>query len=362
MADEPASGSQTNGTPAADEDSRDSIVAGLSGMSGAKPAEPTPKQDAKPDAKAEAKPPADDDSDLDELDDAKPDAKAADPDADLDDEDDALGAKDPEMAKRLSVLQRKEQRQRETFERREAEIKARESEVAAKAQAATEATRRLDTLAKRAAAGDISVLAELGFPVGKTDDEAKAHARAMYEWTKDPRNAARIAKDLEYGDKLTATEKRLEELTKKLEERDHAAKVEAYRNDYIAKVLTVAPTVEKAVHVANVVKHNPKRAEREMLVVADWLAQQHGQDPTHKQVVIAYEKQLRQDQRDRGLPLLTAPTAANANAGKKPTVQGAKPAPAAAANDEKPTVEGDPRHRDPEKDEILRELAALRGN
>lgn len=344
-----------NGTDAApaELDDRDAFIAEMKSGAAEKPAEPA----AKP---AEAKKPdADPDADLDELDE-KPDA-AADPDADLDDEE-TLAAKDPDTARRFKVLERKEQHIRETAEKREAEVKAREAALAAKEQEAAQHKTRLEVLARRAAAGDVTVLAELGFPMAKTDDEAKQHARSVYEWAKDPRVAARTAKELETGDKLSATEKRLAELEAKLQAKDQEAQISAARDAFLGKVETTAGSVEKAILTQKMLANNPTRAKREMWDVAERLYQTNGAAPTHKQVVIAYEKQRRQELRDLGIDL--PKPAANVNAAKPAAKAPAKVANgnAAAKPDAAPAPDPDgderPRSRDPERDAFIREMAA----
>jgi hypothetical protein len=369
----------TEAAPAAPVDERAAFLASVAAArTGATaPVEEADATETTAEAEPEVAAAADPDADLE--DDTDDPATPEDPDADLDDEDeDAALAKaakaDPDLAKRLGVLQRQEQRQRAAFERERQTFARERAEWQEQTKAIAASAKRFESIAARFEHDPMGVLEEM-----KVSPSAfEAIARTVFANTEtgkaDPKNAAIAAsmraKLAERGE-LAELKAKQEKLEQEIANRDAAAKQEAVLNRYFEGVTKVVG--EKTPLTAKLIASNPARARHELEIVAFDLAQQNGKLPTEKAVVIAYEKKRRAELRDLGIdpkaalaakaPAAAAPAARTAKTAVRAAPPAPKPAPAAAAaarTPPPPAPAAPSRSRDPGRDEFLAEMARIR--
>lgn len=269
----------------------------------AKPADK--KVESKPADKATEKKPDKPAAAADDLDD---DLEAAAPElgddldeADLDDEDAELEAAaklDPDTAKRHALLKKQEARAKETLQRDRAafvaEIEQWKPRIAK--------VERLEKLTKDVRFKPAEVLIELGLQ--ESDFEAAAqdlYARST-EGAKDPKrrdHVARLQRERERDAKLEAYEKKIDELSTKVESREQAAQDVAQLDSYFG-------TIEKhagahAPLLAKQLEANPKRARADLTRIAWELAQVTGSMPKKKVVMATYEKNRRAELEELGI-------------------------------------------------------------
>lgn len=292
---------------------------------------------------------ADDDADLeaDTDPDADIEAKADedDPDADLkDDEDEEEPAKDAETAKRLEQVRRTDRRLREqreqAFSKREAELDAREQQIASEMRPHFEKLEKFEKAAQRVGVDPAGVLLSLGL----TEDRFEHAAQVLYTLAKskdDPKAKAAVAqlmKDRERDEEIEKLKKR--DLEREESEKQRARQAEADRqlDAYFGKVTKAVS--DKTPLVAAFMKSNPTAARERLEVVAFNLAQGTGKLPSERAVVIELEKDRRRILRDLGIDPKTVTakkaTAAIEASQDKPVTKAKKPTvkPAAPANDD----------------------------
>lgn len=316
------------------------------------------------------------DADLDEDDTAAP----TDPDADLD-EDDAggddaakLAATDPDLAKRLAVIQRQEQRQRAAFDKERQAFEAEKAQWAQQAKDVAASAKRFDNIAARFEVDPLGVLEELKVPPAAWEAISRSIFAQTEPGKQDPKNAA-------YAAQLRAKQAERNELAElkaeqaRLKSEIETARVTAQRdvvlNDYFGRVNKAVG--EKHPLTAKMLATNPTKARADMEIVAMQLAQETGSLPSERAVVIAYEKQRRQVLRDLGIDPKAAikPPEPAKPAAKAAKPAAAKPAekpeaPAVVETQAPPPVAADnprdsfSRARDPYRDEILAEMAKRR--
>lgn len=229
-----------------------------------------------------------------------PDGSGSTPTPSADDKPDGEGSSkptenvDPETAKRLAAVQKAEARAREKLaeERRafEAErAKATEERKAMDAERAEyEAFKKLK---ERAKLDPAAALEALGV------DDMDYAARQAYARTKakadDPANreaAARQLREREANEKLSATEKRIAELEKKIEERDQRAQVQKQAEEYMSGVLKVADANPLVKHT---LAKDPEYANQRLRRIAYDLAQEMDDVPDAEDVIARYEQEER---------------------------------------------------------------------
>jgi hypothetical protein len=359
----------TNGVSRSSESLADARSAFLAMTGGEEPAE----------SKSEAKPPArdvaDDDSDLDEGDDAdEVEASASeDDDSDLDaDEDEEKDEEekpddekaDPDTSKRLAAVQRTEKRMREQLRKdraaMEAELEAKAKDYESRVRAEIdkwapriEAAERFEKAAARVNSDPEGVLRALGLKPERYEHAAQV----LYTLAKgkdDPKAAAAAAqlmREREREDKLEGMEKRLaerEEQDKKAreasEERERAAAADRELDTYFGKVAKA--TTEKTPLASAYIKANPTEARERMQVLAFRIAKEAGSNtlPKERDIVIALEKDRRRVLRELGIdPKSRGAAQASAQATDSKAKAGAKkPAkPAAKSDSAKPFTKED---------------------
>jgi hypothetical protein len=291
-----------------------------------------------------------DESKVEEADDAAPvetadsdeDTDAAEPDAE-DDEDEAPA--DAETAKRLDVVRRAEKRMRAQMEAKEAELSAREQKYADKLARLD----KIERLAARAKYDPAAVLREFGL----TDEDMEGAGQAIYSESPaakaDPRRkeaAAKLLRERENADKLTAIEKRAAELEQKIERQQTEAKMRAEMQRYSDQISQTATT--KHPLVAKLLDTDQDDTVAGLGASYERLkAKANGKQPQPSAVVAEYEKTIRAKFKRIGID-------PEALLGSKPAANGEKPVKAANG---KAVVE--PKAGKPSRDELIAELSSL---
>lgn len=249
---------------------------------------------------------------------------------------------DPETAKRLDVVRRAEKRMRAQVEAKEAELAQREQRLSERLTRAEE----IDRLAARAKYDPGAVMRALGL----SDDDFAVVAQALYAESKegaaDPKRkemAARLLREREQHDKLSAIEKRAIELEQKLERQKQEAAAQAEAARYFEQMHSAATS--KHPLVAHMLKADPDDTAQALVASYERLAT-GGKVPAAAAVVADFDKQIRAKFKRLGLD-------PDALTGAKPKTTTAAPTKKAA-----PVVET-VKSGTPSKDEILAELAAL---
>jgi hypothetical protein len=264
----------------------------------------------------------DEDTDLDEVDaDADGDADAdeepnededldADEDADKDDDKDV----DAETAKRLSQVRRTDKRLRERreqdFAKREAELEARETDIAEQLKPHIEKLEKFEKAASRVAIDPAGVLIALGLP----EDRYEHAAQVLYTLAKgkdDPKAraaAAQLIKDRERDEKLEQLTKKDQEREEREREREKTAVADRQLDAYFGKVTKAMS--DKTPLAKAYVKANPAESRDRMQVLAFRIAKETGSLPKERDVVIALEKDRRRVLRELGIDPKSARAAA----------------------------------------------------
>jgi len=271
--------------------------------------EPAPANDAKPSAPAKAAEPVD--VELKDIDDAtedgepKPAAKAKADEPKL----------DAETEKRLAAVQKAEARSREKLA---AERKAYEAEKAAldKQRAEVEAQRaeiaEFARLRERAKVDPVAAMRALGI----TDPaDLEYAAKQAYAATKaDPSNreaAARMMRERESLDKLTATERRIAELEQKLQERDVREQATRHVEAYVSQLSKAATADGAPALVKHAMSKSPEKTLQRLRQAAFELSQELDDVPDHADVMARYERNRRAELEELGITpdsiLKTAP-------------------------------------------------------
>jgi hypothetical protein len=291
-----------------------------------------PDEDAEPAIEAAAEEPAADEPD-------------ADTDADDESDEDETPA-DPETAKRLDVVRRAEKRARAQADAREAELTAREQRMADRLARLDE----IERLAARAKYDPAAVLRAMGL----TDDDFETVGQAIYAESKvaqsDPKRkeiAAKLLREREQADKLTAIERRAQELEQKLERQREESEVRAEAARYFEQLNTTAST--KHPLVAHLLKADPDDTQHGLVAAYErMMTKTKGAPPAAAAVVAEYDRAARAKFKRLGVDpdaLIGKPAAAAAAA-----TPGAKPKPAAA---KKPADD-----RVPTREELIAELSS----
>lgn len=224
---------------------------------------------------------------------------------------------DAETEKRLAKVQDAEKRSREklaaerkAFDDERAKLEKERAEVSA----LRERIEKFESLAAKAKLDPASVLEALGV------DDFDYAARQAYAKTKakadDPANreaAARAMREREANEKLTATEKRLLDLEKKIEEREQRAHVQKQAEEYMSGVLKAADTNPLAKHVLT---KDPEHANQRLRRIAYDLAQEMDDVPDAEDVIARFEQEERRALARYGVDpntILSAPTTTKKN-------------------------------------------------
>lgn len=300
----------------------------------------------------EVKPSKDDDADLDEDDDVESEEETVDadeddddPDKDLEDEDDAKVKVDPEVAKRLEQVRRTDKRLRE---QREAQFKARETQIEAtikKWEPKLEAAEEFEKLKSRKH-DPIAILKAIGYSEDDFADVAREAWAHSPDGAKDPKVKEAIhktRKEREMADELAKIKNALAEREKTEKERELQTQREREVEAFIGKVSKAAS--EKTPLAAKFLADEPETARIELEVIAGRLAQQLGQMPDPKKVMIEFEKSQRKMLRRYGIDPATVKPTAVKKAVEKVTAKAVTKKPAAPrvddTDDDKPLTKAD---------------------
>lgn len=314
--------------PSRDPGTRSAVLAGLDKLADAPSDAATDTEAPKP----ESKPEEPKQEPKDGAEDAKPDegqaeekheaeepkeGKAEEPSKDAE-------AKDPETAKRLSVIQKAEKRSREqlTKEREDAkaEILKMRRQLEEEWQPRLKQAENFEQLKKRARIDPAGVLASLGL----TDDDMEPAARQVYSRSKaaaaDPKNrdaADRAMREREQGDSLAAMQKRIDELENGIRSRDQKAIAQREAERYIDSVSKAIG--DNAPLVRAVMAKNPDKARYEFGRIALSLAERDGGEvPDPEDVIAEYERSRRTELEELGIDPATVIKAKKPEEPKKP--------------------------------------------
>jgi hypothetical protein len=199
---------------------------------------------------------------------------------------------DPETEKRLAKVQDAEKRSREKLAAERKEFEA-ERAKAAEERKALDAQRaefeQFQKLRERAKVDPVAAMKALGI------DDLEYAAKQAYAATKaDPNNkeaAARALREREAADKISATEKRIMDLEKKLEEREQRAMVQRQAEEYMSGVMKAADANPLAKHV---MAKDPDHANQRLRRIAYDLAQELDDVPDAEDVIARFEQEERQ--------------------------------------------------------------------
>lgn len=205
---------------------------------------------------------------------------------------------DPDTAKRIAAAQKQEEHARKQLARDRAELDKQRAEIAEQAAALA----KYEAAKRRAKYDPAAVLAELGL----TDDDMEPAARALYARTKaaaaDPKVRAAAdaaAREREYADKLSATERRLAELEASLQDQTKQARqeqaVNAWLDSATKTVSDDAPLLKQAL------AKSPQKTRQSLFEVADLLAREIGEPPDVADVHAAWEARRRAELEEYGL-------------------------------------------------------------
>lgn len=228
---------------------------------------------------------------------------------------------DPETAKRLAAVQKAEARSREKLNSERAEFEAQRKkldEERAELSALRERVEKFEKLSAKAKIDPAAALEALGV------EDFDYAARQAYARTKaqadDPKNreaAARAMREREAGDKLTATEKRIADLERKLEERDQRAQVQRQADEYMAGVTKAAGAAgDDTPLLRHFMAKNPEATVQRLRRVAFDLAQEMDDIPEHADVIARYEKLRRAELDELGVDPATILSPATAKTKK----------------------------------------------
>jgi hypothetical protein len=307
----------SNGTAVSASDLRDQILASI----------PSEDAEAKPEPEEEAE---DDQEDADE---ASPDETAdSDEETDVEDEDADEAKPDPKAAKGLDAVRLAEKRSREVIAReRQALTAEREQHKAELAQLA-----EFRGHAKRIKYDPGAVLRTLG----ASEDDFEIIAQALYAESKagaaDPKRkeaATRLLREREKEDKLTATEKRLEDLEKRLEAQRQEEVASREAANYFEQMNTTATA--KYPLVAHMLKADQEDAGQALVAAYERLMKKTGATPKPASVVAEYDRAERARLKRIGVdPDAIAKAKVTAKPGAKPAPGKTEPAKGAKTRDE----------------------------
>ncbi len=224
---------------------------------------------------------------------------------------------DPNDAKGIEAIEKRDQRARAQLATDKAAWKAeRDLELAEiqrlKSELSGKAT-SLDELRKLAKTKPLEALKHLGI---ETEDDYERYARDTYAVSKsgkaDPKNKAyaeQVAEKQGLAAELAELRKMVEDTRTHVSTREHQAKLEQFQSQYLdaaVKSIPSDPSFIGLAHTANPGKARSallelgKRMEREALEAdgGEWDA---SHTPTHAQVIAKYEEETRAELKDRGL-------------------------------------------------------------
>jgi hypothetical protein len=260
--------------------SRDAILAQLEALS----------DEVKP--AADAVPVEDDTSEEDTDVEAASDEVDGEADTDLadEDEDKEPESKDAETQKRLDTVRRAEKRSRDVLAKDRADFDAERAKWAEKVAKVDE----YEQAAKRAKYDPATVLRKLGV----ADDDFELIAQTLYAESKagaaDPKRkeqAARLLREREKEDKLSATEKRMADLEAKLEAQKQEQVAVAEASRFIEQVNTTAKVKFPLAH--HLLTADPEDSSDGMVAAYDRLAKTADKAPTAAQVVAEFDRSAR---------------------------------------------------------------------
>lgn len=283
----------------------------------------------------------DDDSDLDEDAEASPnesddeDEAEDDDDSDLDDEDEKSDKKvEPETAKRLEQVRRTDKRLREQreaqFKARESELKQIEANLEQKWSKRIEAAEEFERLKSRRH-DPVGILKALGYDESDFADIAREAFSHSPLGSQDPKNKEAVAqsrKERELRDEMASIKKQLAERDSTEKKREEES---TKRRDWEAYQSTLLKAVTDKTPLAKAFLDGDADAARsELSYVAGRLYQELDRQPSAKEVAIAFEKAERARLRRYGIdPKSLGKAAATTDSAKATTKTGDKKAAAA---------------------------------
>ncbi len=244
-----------------------------------------------------------DDADDDQETDEEPDAKAKDP--------------DPDLAKRLSQVQKAERRSKETL------AKLRDSALAEVDSKRAELKSDLDELAEYKQAKARAKYNPTAFLKAAGVEDLETAARHVYAHSKagsaDPKNRDAVERTLqaqEQADDVAAVKRELAEFKASAAAREQQETTRQQINGYLESTAKA----NKDPLITNKLTANPAKTRHALLELAAEIAGPNGAAPTPAVLLAAYGKRLRQEAAELGVDVSKiAPVVAKAEAAKTGT-------------------------------------------
>jgi hypothetical protein len=309
----------SNGTAVSASDLREQILASI------------PSEDA-PEAKPEPEEEAEDDQE-DAVEASPDETEDSEEEADVEDEDSDEEAKpDPKAAKGLDAVRLAEKRSREVIARERQTLTAEREQHKAELEQLAEFRGH----AKRIKYDPGAVLRTLG----ASEDDFEIIAQALYAESKagaaDPKRkeaATRLLREREKEDKLTATEKRLEDLEKRLEAQRQEEAVSREAADFYEQMNAAAAA--KFPLVAHMLKVDQEDSVQALVSAYERVMKRTGGKPKPAAVVAEYDRAERARLKRIGVdPDTLAKAKITAKPGAKPVADKSAPIKGAKTRDE----------------------------
>lgn len=214
----------------------------------------------------------------------------------------AAAKADPDLQKRLDVVQKAEKRAREAVAAERATFAKEREAFEVERKEWKERLDRFDSLAKRAKYDLASVALELGL----TEDDFEPQARDLYAKSKkgaaDPKNraaAAQSAREREQADRIAQLEAKFEARDKADAEREQQASVQRGVSAFVEGA--VKAVGDDAPLVKALLAKNPAKARQTIGQAALYLLDQTGETPEFGDVIAEIEKFRRAELEELGI-------------------------------------------------------------
>lgn len=262
----------------------------------------------------------------------------ADDDETEDEDQPAAAEADPDMAKRLEAIQKREAKTKEGLDayRRKLDAEHADRVTAFEKERSEWAPKveRLKEIEKRIQYGAFGDLLEMfGVPEDRYEDVARDVYSKSPKAKADPRHreaVQRTARERELQDKLDRIEKQVEADRAERLARESQAEMQQYVAGFIERAAKAVDPAEAPL-VAKMLAKNPASAKVRLAKIAQRLSEQTDEEPEPADVVRALEKLRRDELAELDIDFSAAPTAANPK--NKTPAAGEKKRPMTLSND-----------------------------
>lgn len=224
---------------------------------------------------------------------------------------------DADTAKRIAAVQKQEKRARDALAVEKAALEKERAEWAS----VLEEARGFADLKSRAKYDPAAALAALGLGEDDFEPAAKdlyARSKAAQANPAAREAAAKMQRERQYADKVSALEAKLASLESSLTEKQRQADYDQAWNNYYGDVSKTVKTSDDAPLLRAHMDKNPQRAQQMVQQAANYLFQQTGEWPEASDVVATYEQNRRRELEELGIPV-------DEVLKRKPKVQAAQP-------------------------------------